>query len=165
MLLSLPIDTPIQLNLSLDHRVFVFAVALAVVATLACGLLPAWRATGVGVASALKGESPATKRFRLRHALLVAQAALSLTLRLSAGLFLRSMARMQISDPGFTVQNHLYNQVAAPAETSTPNLHEGQYAKSTILLVFGCKRAVFCCSLLGGRRFSNACRELCLKNP
>ena len=108
LLLSLPIDAPIQLNLSFDHRVFVFAAGLAMVATLACGLLPAWRATGEGVAPALKGESPATKRFRLRHALLVAQIALSLTLLVCAGLFLRSMARMQGSDPGFAAQNRLY---------------------------------------------------------
>jgi len=108
LLLSLPIDAPIQLNLSFDHRVFLFAAALAVVVTLTCGLLPAWRAAGVGVAPALKGESPSAKGFRLRHALLVAQVALSLTLLLCAGLFLRSMARMRGSDPGFAVQNHLY---------------------------------------------------------
>jgi len=108
LLLSLPIDAPIQLNLSFDHRVFLYAAALAVVATLACGLLPAWRATSVGLASALKGESPAAKKFWFRHALLVAQVALSLTLLLCAGLFLRSMARMHSSDPGFAVQNRLY---------------------------------------------------------
>jgi predicted permease len=108
LLLSLPIDAPIQLNLSFDHRVFLFAAALAVVATIACGLLPAWQATRVGVAPALKRESPATKRFRLRHALLVAQVTLSLALLLCAGLFLRSMARMRGSDPGFAVHNHLY---------------------------------------------------------
>ena len=110
LLLSLPIDAPIQLDLSFDHRVFVFATALAIAATLACGLLPAWRATGVGVAPALKGKSPAAKRLRLRHVLLAAQVALSLTLLLCAGLFLRSIGRMRGSDPGFAIRNRLYAQ-------------------------------------------------------
>jgi predicted permease len=108
LLLSLPIDAPIQLNLALDYRVFLFAAALSILAALMCGLLPAWRAASVDVAPVLKGESSQTTRFHMRHAFLAGQIALSLVLLLCAGLFLRSIAKLQSSDPGFAVKNRLY---------------------------------------------------------
>jgi predicted permease len=130
LLLSLPITAPIQLNMSFDHRLFAFAGGLAVLTALVCGLFPAWSATGIDIAPILKGAAPSAKRFRLRHASLVAQVALSLMLLLCAGLFLRSMARMQSSDPGFAVKNRLY----ALAYISEPEFNAGTgrqfYAKA-----------------------------------
>jgi len=56
----------------------------------------------------LKGESGLRSRFRLRGASLAGQIAVSLVLLLSAGLLLRSVRRLQVTDPGFAVGNRLY---------------------------------------------------------
>jgi len=108
MFLSLPIDAPIQLNLRLDLRVFLFAAAMAFAAMLLSGMLPACTNSRVDVAAVLKGDAPAVRGFRLRHASLVAQVALSFTLLLCSSLFLESLVQMRTIDPGFAVENSLY---------------------------------------------------------
>ena len=120
MFLSLPIDAPIQLNLRLDLRVFLFAAAMAFAAMLLSGMLPAWTNSRVDVAAVLKGDAPAVRGFRLRHASLVAQVALSFTLLLCASLFLRSLVQMRTIDPGFAVENRLYalTYISQPEFTS-----------------------------------------------
>ena len=108
MFLSLPIDAPIQLNLRLDLGVFLFAAAMAFAAMLLSGMLPACTNSRVDVAAVLKGDAPAVRGFRLRHASLVAQVALSFTLLLCSSLFLESLVQMRTIDPGFAVENSLY---------------------------------------------------------
>jgi predicted permease len=120
MFLSLPIDAPIQLNLRLDLRVFLFAAAMAFAAMVLSGMLPAWTNSRVDVAAVLKGDAPTVRGFRLRHASLVAQVALSFTLLLCASLFLRSLVQMRTIDPGFAVENRLYalTYISQPEFTS-----------------------------------------------
>jgi predicted permease len=88
-----------------DLRVALFAFALALVTGLAFGLLPAWQATRLAVAPALKSEGSAvaggSRSFRFRRGLVVAQIALSLLLLVGAGLFTRSLANLRALDPGF----------------------------------------------------------------
>ena len=76
-----------------DGRVFVASVVLAVGVGLVVGLLPAWRATHVSLTDALKQgiREGGGQRSRLRHALTIAQAALSVVLLVGAGLFVRSL--------------------------------------------------------------------------
>src|SRR5579872_7143912 len=78
-----------------DARVLVFAFAVVLVATLLVGLVPALHACRSDVAAELKdgrGAEPSWRARRLRHALVVAQIALSLMLLVSATLLARSSA-------------------------------------------------------------------------
>ena len=130
---SLPVEAQValHLDLSLNSRVFTFALGLSFVCTLLCGLFPAWRTVRRDVYPVLKGGSSPRQRTRLRHASLVAQVALSLILLLSSGLFLRSIYRMRASDPGFAVRNRFYvlTFVSAPEFTEVTGL---QFYRQTL---------------------------------
>lgn len=123
---SLPVEAQIalHLDLSLNSRVFAFALGLSFVCTLLCGLFPAWRAVRQDVYPVLKGGRAPRQRTRLRHASLVAQVSLSLILLLCSGLFLRSIYRMRAADPGFAVRNRFYvlTFVSAPEFTQVTGL-------------------------------------------
>ena len=103
---SLVIGTSFELRTS--SRAIIFVLAVTFLATLLFGLLPAWHSTRTDVFPMLKGESGLRSRFRLRGASLAGQIAVSLVLLLSAGLLLRSVRRLQVTDPGFAVGNRLY---------------------------------------------------------
>jgi len=100
-----------NLDFSLDGRVLGFTAALSLLTGIVFGLAPAWQAARPDILPVLKDEAYATaqggRRFNLRSALVVAQVALSLVLLLCAGLFLRSLQRMQSVDPGFDAERLL----------------------------------------------------------
>jgi predicted permease len=97
-------DSP-YLDLSLDWRAFGFMVALAILACLLFGLLPALRATRGNPAAAMKadgrGLTSTRERFGLQRLLVVSQIALSLILVLTSLLFVRSFNNLVTLDPGF----------------------------------------------------------------
>jgi predicted permease len=100
---------PFGSTASLDWRVFAFVFALSVCTGLFFGLLPAFRATRVDLAGAMKaeGRSVATSRGWLSRALLVVQVALSLVLVAGAGLFLRTLQNLRHVEVGFNPGNLL----------------------------------------------------------
>jgi predicted permease len=123
---ALPVEARVAIHpdLSLNLRVFLFALGLCFLCTLLCGVLPAWRTVRRDVYSILKGGGTPGDRVRLRQLSLVAQVGLSLILLLCAGLFLRSTYRMRAAEPGFAVQHRLYalTYVSAPEFTRASGL-------------------------------------------
>ena len=108
--LHLPLPVPIRLHLRLDWRVTLYAMLLTGFATVACGLMPAWRSIRQSISPDLRRES----RLRGQRALVVAQVALSV-LVLSAGfLFLRNLWRANAISPGFDVRHTLRADVNLP---------------------------------------------------
>ena len=105
---SLP-ALPIALNVAVlvNERVVAFALGLSLVTAIAFGLAPARHALGSDLAPLLHGSGATTDRRRvwLRHALVVAQVALSLMLVVTAGLFVRTLQQAARIDPGFTTAN------------------------------------------------------------
>jgi predicted permease len=112
--LRVPLAWPIDLTVSLDARVLLFAIALSIATGLIFGLVPALRATrpdlvtdlksdGRGIASSGGGAA----RFGLRHGLVVAQVAICTVLLLGTGLFLRSLAATRDIDLGIGPRNLL----------------------------------------------------------
>jgi putative ABC transport system permease protein len=97
VLSSFGLDVP----LVFDMRVIAFTTGLTLLAALFAGLAPALQGSKADVASALKGETPAPARLRLRHLLLAAQVALSLLLVAMAGLCARALQHAGSVDPGF----------------------------------------------------------------
>ncbi|HWJ54567.1 MAG TPA: ADOP family duplicated permease [Vicinamibacterales bacterium] len=101
--LPLPASIPVTLEISPDVRVLAFAIGLALVAGLACGLVPALQGARRDITDRLKAESAGSgrRRSRLGRLLVAGQLALSLVLLVAAGLFVRAMDRGSRVDPGF----------------------------------------------------------------
>lgn len=93
----------------LDLRVLGYTLAVALACIVVAALAPAWHATRVSLTPALREGSGATSVSgqRLRHALVVAQVALSLGLVFGAGLLGRTLGRLAATSPGFEVERLL----------------------------------------------------------
>ncbi len=92
-------------DFSLDWRVFAFGLAAALVTGILVGLVPAWRASRTNLTEVLhegsRGVLAGTSRFWLRPVLVVSQVAVSLTLLVAAGLFVRSARNAERAYFGF----------------------------------------------------------------
>lgn len=106
-------------ELRLDPAVVAFAVAVSLLTGVAVGIIPALRATRVGLSDALKGSTrSSTPRggARLRLALVASQVALSLVLLLGSALLVRSFANLVAEDLGFDPENLLTVSLALPSQ-------------------------------------------------
>ena len=106
-----PGERSFQLNLNLDVEVLGYTTLLSLLTGIACGLLPALRASKHSIVTTLKGESSAlghrVSRSMLRSALVVSQVAASLLLLVAAGLLVRAMQKAQTVNLGFDLKNVL----------------------------------------------------------
>jgi predicted permease len=107
--------TPRTGEISIDGSVLLFTLIVSIATGLVFGSMPALP-TGDNLVTALKeggnSASTASRRQRLRSALIVAQVAVSFVLLIGAGLMLRSLIRLQQVDPGFNPENVLTMAVA-----------------------------------------------------
>ena len=88
--------------------VLVFCAGLTLLTSLLFGLVPALRATRLTLAESMKEGGSATQttsRSRLSKALVAIQVALSLTLLVGAGLFIRTLRNLQNVNLGFQREN------------------------------------------------------------
>jgi predicted permease len=92
-----------------DPRVFLLTFGLALAAGIVFGLLPALAATRHSITPALKNDGMAVAigrgRHRLRNIFVVSQVALSLSLLITAGLFLGSLRKALNVEPGYDTHN------------------------------------------------------------
>ena len=119
VLLSLaPENLPRMQEVQMDGRVLAFAFVLSIATAVLFGIIPALEATHVDPHEALKeggrGMGPSRGRRRLQNALIVSQTALAIMLLISAGLLVRSFARLLQTDPGFRQQHVLTMTVPLP---------------------------------------------------
>ena len=108
----LPFTTlPININGSVDGTVSLVTILVAALTSVVAGVLPALRASSLSPVTVLKDEALNTSgglhKSRLASGLVVMQVALSLTLLVCAGLFVRSLSKAQDADLGFDA-NHVY---------------------------------------------------------
>ena len=104
----------LPLKIGLDLRLLGFTFAITVITAILFGTIPAFRATRLQLTDSLKdgrGPSSAGARNPLGKALVVSQVALSLVLMVGAGLFLRSLVKLNDVDPGFNRENVLRLQL------------------------------------------------------
>jgi putative ABC transport system permease protein len=108
-------------EVSMDLRVFLFALAVALTAGVLFGLLPALQASRPQVSETLKEGGRAASAgpggHRLRSALVVGEVALSVALLIGAGLLIRSFLRVQGVQPGFRADGLLTMRVNLPRTT------------------------------------------------
>ncbi|HTC77698.1 MAG TPA: ABC transporter permease [Terriglobales bacterium] len=98
---------PSNVDFNLNWRVLVFTLAVSLLTGVLFGLAPAWRATGLDLATSLKQSRRTTGVVsRLSKGLIVVQVALSLLLLVGAGLFIRTLYNLQRVNLGFN-QEHL----------------------------------------------------------
>ncbi len=109
--IRIPTDIPLNLEIRTDPHVVLFTLAIALLASIAFGVVPALQASRPDLVSALKGETPTISSGRrglsLRNALVVTQVSVSLVLLVATGLLLRSVAGARTIDPGFRIENRL----------------------------------------------------------
>ncbi|MGC1655521.1 MAG: ABC transporter permease [Candidatus Acidiferrales bacterium] len=100
-----------NLDFTLDTRVFLYTLGLAVVATLLFGLVPALQASRGDSIAALKDRTGAptgsARWYGLRGVLVMIQVAFSLVALAGAGLFIHSLRNAEQIDPGFEVQHEM----------------------------------------------------------
>ena len=103
-------EQPAPIQIAPDLAVLFFTLIVTVLTVLLFGTAPAFFATQIDVAPSLKEGRASTsspKRNRLGRALVVVQVALSLVLLAGAGLFLRSLKKLEGIDSGFNKENVL----------------------------------------------------------
>jgi putative ABC transport system permease protein len=124
----LPETLPRVSSINLNWQVVAFALGLAVLTGLLCGLLPAFAAARTGVNEALKEGgrtgSAGGGHGRLRSSLVVAELAVALVLLMASGLLLRSFEKMRSLGLGFHTDHTL---------TAAYNLPRQQYSTQSAI--------------------------------
>ena len=104
-------ETPHVISGSLDWRILAFNFALALATGVLFGLLPALRATRPSLAPTLKDQVGTVvgggSGVRFRKTLVVCQVMLSVLLLIGAGLFIRSLRNLHLTDLGMRADNLL----------------------------------------------------------
>jgi len=108
-------------NLTIDRRVFLYAIGVSVLTGIIVGLVPAMLAARRSVASSLRaGGSNVTHAPRLRQILLISQVAMTVVLLCGAGLLARTVIALNRANAGFDKHGVLTMNVILPATHYTP---------------------------------------------
>ena len=106
---------PEETMIGLNWVVLLFALAIAVLTTLICGLAPALHAARGNLQLSMTGSGKGTgggfRHGRLRSGLVIAEVALSIVLLTAAGLMMRSFFTLTHADLGFNPEHMLYAEV------------------------------------------------------
>jgi len=106
-------------SISIDARVFVFALLVSLLTGILFGLAPALSALRTDMNEPLKegGRSSRTSgRSHLRHILVAAEVAFAVVILCGAGLMIKSMQRLVGVDPGLRAKNVLVMWMSVPQE-------------------------------------------------
>jgi predicted permease len=110
-------QTDFTLHANLNWHVLSVTAVLALLTGILFGLAPALQSTRVDVVPALKKlrstDARSRMRFSLSHALMVSQIALSLLMLVAAGLFVRTLNKLQSVEVGFNRENVLLFELDA----------------------------------------------------
>jgi putative ABC transport system permease protein len=99
-----------------DNRVIAFAAAATLFTAIASGLAPALRGARIDLTPALRGgDGGGARTHRLRHVLLISEAAFAVMLLVGATLMVRSFIQLIRVDGGYTPQNVLAAEVFVPS--------------------------------------------------
>ncbi|MBA3256406.1 MAG: ABC transporter permease [Pyrinomonadaceae bacterium] len=111
------------LDVKPDFSILLFTTGISLVSGVLFGIAPAIRATRTDLTSALKEKASHGRksRFNLGSALVVSQVAVSLILLVGAGLFARSLIKLQQEDLGFNRDNVLLASVDTRLSGYKPN--------------------------------------------
>jgi putative ABC transport system permease protein len=105
-------------NVTVNLKVLGFTFALTLLTGIVFGLVPALEAARFDLNDSLKeggrNVGGGSRSHRLRNMFVVMQVALALVLLVGAGLFMKSLRRLESVDPGFNANNLLTMRVSLP---------------------------------------------------
>jgi putative ABC transport system permease protein len=113
-----PLNIPRLHDVSVDRGVLAFTTAVSFLTGVLFGIAPALHLSRADAGETLKDAgrgSSGRRSARTRHALVVAEVALSLVLLASAGLLVRSLVALQHVDPGFIAEHATGLQLMLPS--------------------------------------------------
>jgi putative ABC transport system permease protein len=114
-----PADLPRLREVTVDWRVFLFTACVSILTGIVFSVIPALQRTGFDINSDLKtggkSASGGVRTARIRSMLIVVEVAFSAVLLISAGLLVRSFAKLQSVDPGVKTRNLLLVRMSLPA--------------------------------------------------
>ena len=128
-------------------RVLMFAIVVGMGTSVMFGLVPAWRSARTDLITVMRSETPgvAGHRGRLLRSLAVGQFALSFILLANTGLLVRSVQRMNTTDPGFRTEDVLVGELelsgVIPSDAARPRLTEVMERLASLPGVAGVARA------------------------
>jgi putative ABC transport system permease protein len=106
-----PFTFPAEMDVTMDTRVLLFSLAVAVATGILFGLAPAIQATRTNLTDAIKeggaGAMPRSPGRKVRSTLVVAEIALAFVLLVGTGLLMRSLFSLLSVNPGFDSTNVL----------------------------------------------------------
>jgi predicted permease len=103
-------QTNVPVVISPDGRVLLFTIGVSLLTGVSFGIVPPWRLSRLDLVSTVKGQSGGTTAgsgSRLQRSLVVTQVALSVLLLAGAGLFARTLNKLQTVEFGFARENLL----------------------------------------------------------
>ena len=92
------------LDVNPDASVFAYVLAISMLAGILFGLLPALASSRAALFSITRGAGTSLARGRLRHVLIAAQVAVSLTLMIAGGLLVRSASQALNMTTGYDAE-------------------------------------------------------------
>ncbi len=110
----------ILLEVRPDPLVLGFTAGIACLSTILFGLAPALAATREQPGGTLKTGATSGRRSRFGHALVAGEMALALVLLVGAGLFVRTLVKLETADAGFRRDHLLTLRIGRPHDVSTP---------------------------------------------
>ncbi len=109
---------PMLQHMGVDLRVLAFTLGISVLTGLLFGLVPAWRSSRMDLNTTLKEAAGRSESAggsnRIHSFLLASEVALAVLLSVSAGLLVRSFARVMGVDPGLRTENILTMSLSLP---------------------------------------------------
>jgi putative ABC transport system permease protein len=108
------IEKPYWIDVRLDGIALTFALGVTLVASLAAGIYPAVRASGLGLGDMLRDEGRGSSSLRLgrfSNALVIAEVAVSCGLLITAGFMIKSITNLKSLDMGFAAESVLTGRV------------------------------------------------------
>ena len=133
------------MDIRLHPPVLVFVVAMAVVATLVSGLLPAIQSAKLDVSSILKDESHSASSLRvgrMSRTIVGLELALSSALLVGAGFITKSVVKLRSVDPRFVTANVFTARITA---TSTDSMKQRAFFESVereLAATSECRRSI-----------------------
>ena len=125
---EIPVPVPIHLQITPDWRLLIYSAVLTGLATIVCGLFPAWQSLKVSITRDLTRE----RKSRLRSALVVAQIAISVIVLTTGFLFLRNLVNANSISPGFDVRHTVHVEINLPAGRYSKDEKKAQYVERVL---------------------------------
>jgi putative ABC transport system permease protein len=117
----------------IDGQVFAFTSVGSLLTAIIFGLVPAFRASQIDLATSAKQSGWGTSSggsYRLRSTLVVSELALSVMLLIGAGLLIKSLWRLESVDTGFAAEDVMAMRISLPeSQYRTPIQRATQYQR------------------------------------